>query len=93
MDLKHVDGENRGHIVLYALSTCVWCKKTKRLLNDLGVEYYYLDVDLADDKDRAEAKNEIERFHHKISFPTIIIDDERSIQGFKEEEIKEAFAL
>ena len=29
--LEHVEGANRGDITLYALSTCVWCKKTRRM--------------------------------------------------------------
>jgi len=37
MGLTHVDGKKAGHIVIYALSTCPWCKKTKKLLDDLGV--------------------------------------------------------
>jgi len=45
MAIQHVHGKNVGHIMLYALSTCPWCKKTKKLLDDLGVEYYYEDVD------------------------------------------------
>lgn len=27
MKLEHVDGENKGNIILFALSTCGWCKK------------------------------------------------------------------
>ena len=30
----------------YAMSTCVWWKKTKRLLDELGLEYSYVDVDV-----------------------------------------------
>lgn len=32
MSVKHVPGEDRGKIALYALSTCGWCAKTKELL-------------------------------------------------------------
>ena len=42
MKIEHVKGENKGKITLYALSTCGWCKKTKKLLDDLGVEYHYI---------------------------------------------------
>ena len=31
-------------IFLFALSTCVWCKKTKKLLDQFGVKYDYADV-------------------------------------------------
>jgi len=46
MAAKHVPGKKIGHIMLYALSTCQWCQKTKRLLDEMGLDYYYEDVDL-----------------------------------------------
>jgi len=59
-------GKNKGHIVLYALSTCPWCRKTKKLLEDLSVEYYFGDVDLMNDADKkgpgSDSKMESERF-------------------------------
>ena len=48
METKHIDGKHKGNIMLYALSTCVWCKRTKRLINDLKIAYDYIDVDLLD---------------------------------------------
>ena len=44
---EHVEGENKGKILLYALSTCGWCRKTRQLLDDLGVAYDYIYVDLS----------------------------------------------
>ena len=38
MNLEHVDGENKGNILLFALSTCGWCAKTRKLLEELKVE-------------------------------------------------------
>jgi glutaredoxin len=32
MGLTYVDGKKAGHIVIYALSTCPWCQKAKKLL-------------------------------------------------------------
>ncbi len=88
MNMKHIPGKNRGHIMLYALSTCGWCKKTKRLLNELGVEYYYLDVDLLGKKEKDEAMKTVKRHNPQRSFPTTIIDDKKCIVGFDEDEIK-----
>jgi len=93
MDLKHVPGKNLGHLVLYALSTCPWCKKTKQLLNDMGVEYYYSDVDLmtADEKDKT--MHIVEKWNPRCSFPTLVINDNKCIVGFQEEEIRRALNL
>ena len=90
MDLKHVPGKNLGHIVLYALSTCPWCKKTKQLLSDMGVEYDYADVDLmtADEKDKT--MRIVEKWNPRCSFPTLLINDNKCIVGFQEDEIRKA---
>ena len=32
MAVNHVAGRNKGKVMLYALSTCGWCAKTKELL-------------------------------------------------------------
>jgi len=89
IDMKHIDGKNVGNVILYALSTCGWCKKTKRLLNDLAIEYDYIDVDLLDGIDREEIEKEIKRWNPRCSFPTIVVNQETCVVGFKEEQIKE----
>jgi len=93
MALKHVPGKNMGHLVLYALSTCPWCKKTKQLLNDAGAEYHYADVDLmtADEKDKT--MNTVEKWNPSRSFPTLVINDNKCIVGFQEDEIRKALKL
>ena len=91
MALKHVAGKNKGHIVLYALSTCPWCKKTKKLLEELGVDYYFDDVDLMTDAEKKDAMVVIQKWNPSMSFPTIIIDNASSIVGFQENKLKEMF--
>lgn len=93
MELKNVPGKNLGRLVLYALSTCPWCKKTKQLLNDMGVEYCYADVDLmtADEKDKT--MRIVEKWNPTRSFPTLVIDDNKCIVGFQEDEIRKALKL
>jgi len=88
VDKKHVKGEDRGQVVLYALSTCGWCKKTKRLLNELGVEYHYVDVDLLKGEEQQKAIKEMEGFNARCTFPTLVANDQ-SIVGYKKEKIKE----
>ena len=90
MKYEHVEGENKGKIILFALSTCVWCKKTKQFLNDLGVEYDYVFVDYLTGQDKDETVKEVEKWNPRCSFPTLVINDNICIVGFKEDEIKEA---
>ena len=93
MNIEHVEGENKGKILLYALSTCGWCRKTKDFLNDLGVEYSYIYVDLLDGIDRDNTIEDVRKWNPRCSFPTIVINDQKCIVGFKEDEIKEALGL
>jgi len=88
MQLDHVEGRNRGHVVLYALSTCVWCRKTRRLLNNLGVDYYFVYVDLLKDEEKEDVERAVMRVNPRLSFPTVIINETEVIVGYDEDEIK-----
>ena len=90
MALNHVAGKKKAKIMLYALSTCGWCKKTKALLNELGVEYDYTDVDLLKGEEQAAAVKEIMKFNPETNFPTMVINSQKCIVGFKEDDIREA---
>ncbi len=90
MKIEHVDGINKGKILLYALSTCGWCKKTKDFLNKLAVEYSYIFVDLVEGNERDEVMDDIKKWNPRCSFPTMVINDEKCIVGYKEDEIKKA---
>ena len=93
MIIEHVKGENKGKIMLYALSTCGWCKKTKKLLDELGVEYNYTYVDYLNGNEKEKTMDEIMKWNPRCSFPTVVINDKECIVGFKEEKIKEALAV
>lgn len=87
--MQHVDGKNKGKVVLYALSTCGWCKKTRMLMEDLGVEYDYIYVDLLEGEERQEIIAQIKKWNPQLSFPTIVLNDEESILGFNEDKVRE----
>lgn len=91
MNMTHVEGRKKGDVVLYTLSTCVWCKKTKALLMELGVDYSYIDVDLLKGEEREHVMAEVKKHNPPCTFPTVVIDGTRCIKGFAEEEIKAAF--
>lgn len=89
MNFERVNGTDKGKITLYALSTCIWCKKTKELLSSMGIGFEYVYVDLLKGDDRAKAIEEVKRHNPSISFPTLVIGD-KTVVGFREKEIKEA---
>ena len=76
-------------IKLYALSTCPWCKKVKRFLDEKGVQYEHIDVDLVQGEAQKVALEEVEKLTGARSFPVTVIG-EKVIRGYKEEELNEA---
>lgn len=88
--IKKVSGvKKKGDIVMFTLSTCVWCMKTKNLMKELGLEHGYIDVDLLEGDAQDEVVGELKRYNPAESFPTIVIDGKKTILGFQEAKIRE----
>ncbi|MGC9517582.1 MAG: glutaredoxin family protein [Methanomicrobiales archaeon] len=87
MNIIHVKGFKKGDVLLFALSTCGWCKKTRELLEDIGVEYSYVYVDLLEGSEREDAVNQLKRWNPQLSLPTLVLNQERIIIGFDKESI------
>lgn len=85
-----VEGTDRGEVMLYALSTCIWCRKTRELLDSLGVCYSYAYLDQLVGAQQDEAMDEMARANPARSFPTVVINGETVIRGFDESRMREA---
>lgn len=90
MDIKHVPGKNKGKVMLYALSTCGWCRKTKKLFDKMGIEYDYIDVDLLQEDEKELARKEVKHWNPRGSFPTVVFNYKICVVGYDEEKLKEA---
>jgi glutaredoxin-like protein NrdH len=88
----HIDGKDKGNVMLYALSTCGHCRRTRDLLNELGVAYDYLYVDQLSRTEMDEVLREVEKYNPRGSFPTLVINGSQTIIGSREDEIREALA-
>jgi glutaredoxin-like protein NrdH len=93
VEVKHIPGKDGGHVMLYALSTCGWCAKTKRLLDDLGVEYDFEYVDYLQGEGREQAIQEVKTWNPSCSFPTLVINNETCIVGYRENKIRKALKI
>ncbi|MDD3730217.1 MAG: glutaredoxin family protein [Endomicrobiaceae bacterium] len=74
-------------ITLYSLSTCFWCAKIKKLLNELDVSFEEIYVDLLDEKEQITIMAHLKA---KDTFPILIIDG-KYIIGYDEEAVKKLF--
>jgi glutaredoxin-like protein NrdH len=91
--VKVAGSNNKHRVLMYAISTCAWCKMTKKFLKENNVEYEYVDVDLTSDQDHERIREDIVGRGGEPSYPTLIVDDKILITGFRKDEIKEALGL
>ena len=88
---KHIKGIKKGDVLIYALSTCQWCKKMKELLNEMGIDYHYIDVDQITGTCQEDIIKELKQYNPACSFPTMVINERESIIGFDDERIRDKF--
>jgi glutaredoxin len=94
MQFSKVNDEKKQHqVVLYALSTCVWCKMTKQFLKDNNVAFEYIDVDLLEEEDKQKVRDQIMSKGGSLSYPTTIVDDKTVVTGFRKDQLKEALGI
>jgi glutaredoxin-like protein NrdH len=94
MNVVKKEGSKKSHkVLLYTLSTCVWCKKTKQFLSENEVYYEYIDLDTASTEDKNEALKDLKKRKAPIAFPSIIIDEDKLITGYRVQELSEALEL
>ena len=94
MQFSKVSGKKSQHkVVLYALSTCAWCKMTKQFLKDNDIEFEYVNVDLCEEEDKQKIRQHIQSKGGPLSYPTVIVDDKVLITGFRKDKLKEALGI
>ncbi|MBU1003601.1 MAG: glutaredoxin family protein [Proteobacteria bacterium] len=76
------------HVKVYALTTCIHCKHTKEYLDEMGIKYDCVHVDQLTGDERKEAVEQVKKFNPSASFPTVVIDDNCVIVGYKKDELK-----
>ncbi len=76
-------------VKVFALSTCVHCKKAKEYLDECGVKYECVHVDLLTGDDRKQTIEEVRKHNPSVSFPTLVIGDTVVI-GYNKDKIDEA---
>ena len=89
--LEVVEGENKGHdLLLFALSTCGWCRKARNFLDENKLAYRFVYVDLLEGDAQKEVFEEVKKRNPRKTFPTLIVDGVEVIAGFNEDRYKGA---
>ena len=83
---------------LYALSTCPYCRMTKKFLDEHEVAYELTEVDLLEgtpgdpETPKGVAAAEVKRLSGGTSFPVLVVDDQ-VVVGFNKSRISEVLGL
>ncbi len=89
-DFEQVEGARKDHALkLYAISTCGWCRKARNFLDTNDIAYEFVYVDNLKGPDQAEVVEEAAKFNPGRTFPTLVIDGDDVVIGFKEETYRE----
>jgi len=70
------------NVKVYALSTCIHCKRCKEYLDELGQPYDCTHVDMLSGEERALALEAVRKLNPALSFPTVLVGDSTVIVGF-----------
>ncbi len=81
-----------NNVYIYALSTCPYCRMTKKYLTENNVDYDFVDVDLLTGDEKQEVVDQVKALSGGTSFPVIKVDDE-IIVGFNKVRLKELLEL
>jgi len=85
-------GAGRHETRFYGLSTCIWCRKTRQLLEELGVPFEFVYLDLLGQEEKDHMLAELDGFGRGESFPMLVIDGATCVIGFRPDDIRRALA-
>ncbi len=89
-----VHGQHVEHqTVFYGLTTCGWCRRTRKFLEEQNVEFNYVYVDKLKGQERKDAVEQVRCWNSAVSFPTVVVGEEHCIIGHKPEKLKEVLGL
>lgn len=75
-------------VLLYTLSTCPWCRKTKKFFEERGVPYDFVDVDKLGRKERMATRDKVVELAGSLQYPVAIING-TAVQGYNPDKYAE----
>ena len=79
-----VEGDNdKREIIIFTLSTCMWCKKCKGFLNDRKIKYKYIDMDQIPYSQKSQILDFLRsNYSQRVSYPYMICDNRDIVVGY-----------
>jgi len=79
-------------VLMYTLSTCPWCRKTKQFFKDKSVPFHYVDYDLANEEEQERIVKEITGYGVQLAFPCVKING-NVVVGYNPEKYTELLGI
>ncbi len=77
---------------LYALSTCPYCRMTKKYLDEHEVEYTMIEVDTLEGDEKTATVDEVVKLSGGKSFPVLVVGEE-VVVGFNKSRMNQLLGL
>lgn len=76
MEPKTVSGNLQKHdVMLYTISTCIWCVRLKNKLKSRDIQFKYIDIDLIPHTEKERMKRQLREIKPRLAFPMMFVDD------------------
>ena len=84
VDFSHKEGKNnQAEVIVFALSTCGFCKSGMAFLDKNSVDYSYIYLDNLPVEDKSKIREEFTKtFGSKLVYPTLVVNGKEVIKGF-----------
>lgn len=78
-------------ISMYTLSTCPWCRKTKKFFTEHNIPFDFIDYDLADEGTQKRILSDMDRYKAS-GFPFVMINGD-TVEGYNPERYTKLLGL
>ena len=78
--------------IMYALTTCLHCKNTKKFLEENKFEVIVIHLDDYCDSDRSNLMEKVRKYNPRGTFPVVLMPNGKVIVGFRKMLLQEAMS-
>ncbi len=87
-EFTKVSGKEICDIKIYALSTCIWCRKCRTFFEDNEIAHSYCYIDLLEQDEQDEIEEMLGEHTTIISYPIVFAEGHDVVVGYNERKLK-----